>query len=59
MEMEYLQDVHWSSGAFGYFPSYALGNMYAAQMRHTLLQRIPNFEELVQQGQSYSRLRNG
>jgi carboxypeptidase Taq len=45
-----LQDVHWSSGAFGYFPSYALGNMYAAQMRNTLLQRMPEFEELVKQG---------
>jgi carboxypeptidase Taq len=45
-----LQDVHWSSGAFGYFPSYALGNMYAAQLRNTLLQRLPNFEELVKQG---------
>jgi carboxypeptidase Taq len=45
-----LQDVHWSSGAFGYFPSYALGNMYAAQLRNTLIQRLPNFEELVKQG---------
>lgn len=26
-----LQDVHWSAGLFGYFPTYALGNMYAAQ----------------------------
>jgi carboxypeptidase Taq len=26
-----LQDVHWSSGAFGYFPTYTLGNLYAAQ----------------------------
>ncbi len=26
-----MQDVHWSSGAFGYFPGYALGNLYAAQ----------------------------
>jgi carboxypeptidase Taq len=26
-----LQDIHWSSGAFGYFPTYALGNLYAAQ----------------------------
>ena len=29
-----LQDSHWSSGAFGYFPSYALGNAYGAQMLH-------------------------
>jgi carboxypeptidase Taq len=27
-----LQDVHWSSGLFGYFPTYALGNVYAAQL---------------------------
>ena len=26
-----LQDIHWSLGAFGYFPSYALGNLYGAQ----------------------------
>jgi carboxypeptidase Taq len=46
-----LQDVHWSSGAFGYFPSYALGNMYAAQIRNTLLQRMLHFEEHVKQGE--------
>lgn len=27
-----LQDVHWSGGAFGYFPTYSLGNLYAAQL---------------------------
>ena len=27
-----LQDVHWSIGAFGYFPTYSLGNLYAAQL---------------------------
>lgn len=31
-----LQDIHWSSGDFGYFPSYALGYMYGAQFHHTL-----------------------
>ncbi|MBS4749507.1 carboxypeptidase M32 [Granulicatella sp. zg-ZJ] len=31
-----LQDVHWSGGLFGYFPSYALGYMYAAQLRHAM-----------------------
>ncbi len=30
-KMGVLQDVHWSMGAIGYFPSYALGNLYAAQ----------------------------
>ncbi len=27
-----LQDVHWSHGMFGYFPTYTLGNLYAAQL---------------------------
>ncbi|WP_181348347.1 carboxypeptidase M32 [Thalassobacillus sp. CUG 92003] len=35
-----LQDVHWSGGAFGYFPSYALGYMYAAQFHNTIKQSI-------------------
>ena len=28
----YVQDVHWSAGLFGYFPTYSLGAMYAAQI---------------------------
>ena len=31
-----LQDVHWSQGSFGYFPSYAIGNAIAAQIYHTM-----------------------
>lgn len=31
-----LQDIHWSMGSFGYFPSYALGNLYAAQWWDTM-----------------------
>lgn len=46
-----LQDVHWSFGGFGYFPSYSLGNLYAAQFAHTLKQQIPNFEELLEKGE--------
>ncbi len=34
-----LQDVHWSGGAFGYFPTYALGNLYSAQFHHTFSQQ--------------------
>ncbi|WP_409346844.1 carboxypeptidase M32 [Paenibacillus sp. MBLB4367] len=45
-----LQDVHWSGGSFGYFPSYSLGNMYAAQIRHTLIKEIPGFDELIEKG---------
>lgn len=35
-KMGVLQDVHWSDGLFGYFPSYALGNAYAAQFEYTM-----------------------
>ena len=45
-----LQDVHWSDGAFGYFPSYCLGNMMAAQLWYRLLQLRPNLEEEFARG---------
>lgn len=35
-----LQDIHWSGGDFGYFPSYALGYMYAAQFNHSMKKEI-------------------
>jgi carboxypeptidase Taq len=35
-----LQDIHWAGGDFGYFPSYALGYMYAAQFKHTMSKTI-------------------
>lgn len=35
-----LQDVHWAGGSFGYFPSYALGYMYAAQLYHSMKQEL-------------------
>ena len=45
-----LQDVHWAGGSFGYFPSYALGYMYAAQFKHTMLKDLPNYDELLEKG---------
>ncbi|MBC1473377.1 carboxypeptidase M32 [Listeria grandensis] len=42
-----LQDVHWSGGDFGYFPSYALGYMYAAQLFATLSKEVPNVSEIL------------
>jgi carboxypeptidase Taq len=45
-----LQDVHWAGGSFGYFPSYALGYMYAAQFKHAMIKDIPNYEELLAEG---------
>jgi carboxypeptidase Taq len=35
-----LQDIHWSQGSIGYFPSYALGNAFAAQIYHVMEQEI-------------------
>lgn len=46
-----LQDIHWSFGGFGYFPSYALGKLYAAMFRTALLQAMPDAPEYVRRGQ--------
>ncbi|MFN4234738.1 MAG: carboxypeptidase M32 [Bacteroidia bacterium] len=45
-----LQDVHWSHGSFGYFPTYSLGSFYAAQFMHTANQQISNLEEIIKAG---------
>ncbi len=42
-----LQDVHWAGGLFGYFPSYSLGNMYAAQFLKHLEKDLPEYRSLV------------
>ncbi|PMP91261.1 MAG: carboxypeptidase M32 [Caldisphaera sp.] len=39
-----LQDVHWSHGDLGYFPTYTLGNIVAAQVRNYLLKVIPLYD---------------
>ena len=45
-----LQDVHWSMGAFGYFPTYTLGNLYAAQLFSKMQQDLPDIEERIASG---------
>lgn len=45
-----LQDVHWAGGSFGYFPSYALGYMYAAQFKNKLVEELPDFDQLLEKG---------
>ena len=42
-----MQDVHWPCGAIGYFPSYTLGAMTAAQLHASLIKAIPNAPELI------------
>ena len=46
-----MQDVHWPGGAFGYFPSYTLGAMIAAQQWAALNKAIPAAERRYRQGQ--------
>ncbi|MGB3599757.1 MAG: carboxypeptidase M32, partial [Marinomonas sp.] len=44
-----MQDIHWTDGAFGYFPSYTLGAMYAAQYKATMT-NIVDFDAAIQSG---------
>jgi carboxypeptidase Taq len=45
-----LQDIHWSQGAFGYFPSYALGNLLSAEFFNKAVQDIPSIPEDITRG---------
>jgi carboxypeptidase Taq len=45
-----LQDIHWSMGTYGYFPTYALGNLYAAQFFSTAKTAIPDLDERIRKG---------
>jgi len=45
-----LQDVHWSAGLFGYFPTYCLGNVYAGCLHQTLRQNQPDLDDDLARG---------
>ena len=45
-----LQDVHWSGGLMGYFPTYALGNLLSAQLWEKINQDLPNLDDQIRQG---------
>jgi carboxypeptidase Taq len=45
-----LQDIHWSFGLFGYFPTYTLGNLYAAQFYEAIARDLPDLPQQVQDG---------
>ncbi len=45
-----LQDVHWAVGLFGYFPTYALGNVYAGCLHDSLRQAVPDLDTSLAQG---------
>jgi len=46
-----LQDIHWSGGSFGYFPTYTLGNVYGAQFFAKLKQEIPDWATRLEKGE--------
>ncbi len=45
-----LQDIHWAMGAFGYFPTYALGNLYGAQFYSKMREDIPDLDKVISEG---------
>ena len=51
-----LQDVHWSHGSFGYFPTYSLGSFYAAQFYATAEHQLKDLKKEMEKGNSSSLL---
>ena len=47
-----LQDVHWSHGSFGYFPTYSLGSFYAAQFYQTATSALQGLDNEIEKGQT-------
>jgi carboxypeptidase Taq len=45
-----MQDTHWASGSYGYFPSYALGNIYSGQILATMEKDLPNWRKQIEKG---------
>jgi len=45
-----MQDIHWTDGSFGYFPTYTLGAMFAAQLADSIRVAIPEFESMIEAG---------
>lgn len=47
-----LQDVHWSCGLFGYFPTYSLGNVYAGCLHQSLRAAVPDVDQSLARGEA-------
>ena len=45
-----LQDIHWAAGLFGYFPTYALGNIYGGCLHEKLRRDLPDLDESLADG---------
>jgi carboxypeptidase Taq len=46
-----LQDIHWAVGSFGYFPSYAIGGVIAAQLYESLRGDVPDLDDQISRGE--------
>ena len=46
-----LQDIHWSMGYIGYFPTYTLGNLYGAQFMEAIRKALPDLDEHIARGE--------
>ena len=51
-----LQDIHWSMGSIGYFPTYFLGNLYGAQIYQDAFKKIPQLPEDYRKGEFFNLL---
>ena len=47
-----LQDIHWSHGSFGYFSTYSLGNLFAAQFAATMRAAFPDMDARLAKGET-------
>jgi carboxypeptidase Taq len=45
-----MQDTHWASGLYGYFPSYALGNIYSGQILAAMEKELKDWREQIAKG---------
>jgi carboxypeptidase Taq len=45
-----MQDTHWASGLYGYFPSYALGNIYSGQITAAITKNLPDWRNQLAVG---------
>ena len=45
-----LQDIHWSHGSFGYFPTYSLGSLYACQFYRSAKKELPDLDHAIANG---------
>lgn len=52
--MGVMQDSHWAGAAFGYFPTYTLGNLISGSLYHKIKEEIPGFKKDVQKGKLQS-----